>query len=68
MEGDERLFIFPDRRREWLFQASAGATFRQVQWRGFSPVIRINWERNQSSVGLYDYRRLGTTIGVTRAF
>ena len=68
LEGDARLFIFPDRRREWLFQASAGATLRQVQWRGFAPVVRVAWERNQSSVGLYDYRRFGTTVGVTRAF
>ena len=68
LEGDARLFLFPDRRREWLYQAGAGATFRQVQWHGFAPVVRINWERNQSTVGLYDYHRFGATVGVTRAF
>ena len=68
LEGDARLFLFPERRREWLLQATAGATLRQLQWRGFAPVIKVSWERNQSSVGLYDYRRLATTVGVTRAF
>ena len=68
LEGDAPLFLFPERRREWLYLASAGATFRQVQWEGFAPVVRMTWERNQSSVGLYDYRRLGVTFGITRAF
>jgi len=68
LEGDAQLFIFPDRRREWLYQAGAGATFRQVQWHGFAPVVRFSLERNQSTVELYNYRRLGLTMGVTRAF
>ena len=68
LEGDAQLFLFPDRRREWLYQAGAGATFRQLQWSGFAPVVRVSWERNQSTVGLYDYGRLATTFGVTRAF
>jgi hypothetical protein len=68
LEGDARLFIFPDRRREWLFQAGGGATFRQLQWHGFAPVARISWERNVSTVGLYDYGRVATTLGVARAF
>lgn len=68
LEGDAQLFLFPDRRREWLYQAGAGATFRQVQWKGFAPVIRVTWERNQSTVGLYDYHRLATSLGIARAF
>ena len=68
LQGDDRLFLFPERRLEWLYQAGAGVTFRQVQWKGFAPVLRVTWERNQSTVGLYDYHRLATTVGVTRAF
>lgn len=67
-EGDERLFLFPERRREWLGQLSAGATFRRLTWRGFAPVIRLTIERNRSSVGLYDYRRTSAEFGITRAF
>ncbi len=68
LEGDARLFLFPDRRREWLFQAGAGATFRRLTWRGFAPALRISFERNQSTVGLYDYQRIVTTAGISRAF
>jgi hypothetical protein len=67
-EGDARLFLFPDRRREWLVQASAGATLRQLSWKGFAPLVRATFERNASSVGLYDYRRFAGEIGIVRAF
>ncbi|HEX4737184.1 MAG TPA: surface lipoprotein assembly modifier [Allosphingosinicella sp.] len=68
LEGDARLFLFPDRRKEWLYHATIGATLRQVHYKGFSPVVRLSWERNVSTVGLYDYRRLAANIGITRAF
>jgi tetratricopeptide (TPR) repeat protein len=67
-EGDARLFLFPDRRREWFFSAAGGATFRQLKVRGFAPFVRLAFERNRSSVGLYDYRRLAANFGITRAF
>jgi outer membrane protein len=68
LEGDERLFLFPDRRREWTYSLGAGATVRALQYRGFAPVVRVEWERNRSTVGIYDYRRLAATVGITRAF
>ncbi len=66
--GDERLFLFPEKRREWLYQVNGGITFRQLRVNSFAPVLRIGYERNRSSVELYDYRRLSAQIGVTRAF
>ncbi|WP_126174309.1 surface lipoprotein assembly modifier [Altericroceibacterium xinjiangense] len=66
--GDERLFLFLEPRREWLLQASAGATLRQFTWQGFAPTVRAGIERNVSNVGLYDYRRFNTEFGITRAF
>jgi outer membrane protein len=68
LEADKRLFLFPERRREWLLRAGLGATFRQAAIAGFAPVVRANWELNRSSVGLYDYRRTAFEFGVTRAF
>jgi outer membrane protein len=68
LEGDARLFLFPDRRKEWLGRAGIGATFRQIKIAGFSPVVRLNYERNQSTVGIYDYSSLSGDIGITRAF
>lgn len=68
LDGDKRLFLFPDRRREWLAASSAGAIFRQLAVRGFAPLIRFKVDRNWSSVGLYRYRRLSAEIGITRSF
>ena len=68
LEGDAQLFLFPDRRREWLYQASGGATLRRFTWRGFAPVVKVSFERNQSTVGLYDYRRVVTSMGIAGAF
>ena len=68
LEADARLFLFPERRQEWLYQGIAGATFRQAQIAGFAPVVRVALERNASTVGLYDFRRIGVELGLTRAF
>lgn len=67
-ESDARLFLFPRRRKEWLYQLSLGATLRALTVHGFAPVVRIGLERNASTVGLYDYKRLSADIGITRAF
>ena len=68
LDGDARLFLFLDRRREWLYQLSASATLRQFTLWGFAPLERVGWERNASTVGIYDYRRISADFGVTRAF
>ena len=68
LESDARLNLFPDRRKEWLYRAGVGATFRQIAVAGFSPLVRLNWERNRSSVDLYDYHRLAADLAITRAF
>jgi hypothetical protein len=66
--GDERLFLFPDRRREWLLTAGVGGTFRQATVAGFAPLLRLSYERNHSTVGIYDYSRTAFEAGITRAF
>ena len=68
LEADERLTLYRDRREERYARVAAGAVLRQFQVAGFSPVVRVSYERNTSTVGLYDYRRLATEIGVSRAF
>ena len=68
LEADARLFPFTDRRKEWYLGVQAGATFRQLAVAGFAPVLRATYERNWSSVGIYDYRRLGFEVGINRAF
>lgn len=60
--------LYGDRRKEWFLRAGGGATFRQIEVAGFSPVVRLAYERNISTVGIYDYRRATVDIGITRAF
>lgn len=67
LDGDARLFLFADRRREWLFKESLIGTFRQLKVAGFSPSVRLVVEQNKSTVGLYDYRRTAIEFGITRA-
>jgi outer membrane protein len=68
LEADKRLSLFPERRREWYVRGGLGSIFRQVQVAGFSPVVRVTYERNWSTVGIYDFKRLVTDVGITRAF
>lgn len=68
LKGDERLFLFADKRREWLLRAGAAVTARALTVAGFAPVFRLNLERNWSTVGLYAYRRVASDVGIVRAF
>lgn len=68
LEADARLSLFPRRRVDDHFSASASATWRALQWHGFAPLTRVIWERNRSTVGIYDFRRLAAEVGVGSAF
>jgi hypothetical protein len=68
LHADERLLLFPDRRRDDYARLSVGASFRQLQYAGFAPVLRFSIERNRSSIALYDYRRTRIEFGIARAF
>jgi tetratricopeptide (TPR) repeat protein len=68
LEADARLFLFKRKRSEYYYRATIGASFRQAAVAGFAPVIRAVAERNFSTVGIYDYSRIGLEFGLTRAF
>ena len=68
LRADRRLVLFPDKRRDRYASLSLGATFRQLQWRGFAPLARFTIERNKSTIAFYDYRRMRSEMGVVRAF
>ena len=68
LRADDRLILFPDKRADRYSRFELGAAFRQVQWRGFAPLVRFSIERNRSTIAFYDYRRTRTEIGITRAF
>lgn len=66
--ADKRLLLFPERRSEWFSRGILGATFGQFTVQGFAPTVRLTFERNRSTVGLYDYKRTALDFGLTRAF
>ncbi len=68
LRADARLALFTERRRENRYYASLTGTFRQLRLFGFAPFGRVGYERNQSSVALYDFDRVVMEAGVTRAF
>jgi hypothetical protein len=68
LDSDKEIPLFGDRRKEWYLRGVVGATFRQIEVAGFSPVVRVSYERNFSSIGIYDYRRTNVDVGITRAF
>jgi hypothetical protein len=68
LSADERLALFPDKRADRYSRIELGATFRQLQWRGFAPLARFSIERNRSTIAFYDYRRTRTELGIARAF
>jgi hypothetical protein len=68
LHADERLLLFPERRSDRFARVSLGASFRQLEYAGFAPVLRFSVERNRSTIAFYDYRRTRTEIGIVRAF
>ena len=68
LEADARVFLYPKRRAENRYSASIAATLRALSLGSFAPLVRLKWERNHSSIELYDYRRVAAEFGVTSAF
>jgi outer membrane protein len=66
--ADARLLLFPEKRKDQLYQASIGASFRQIRLWSLSPLIRLTYESNVSSLEIYDYSKFRAEFGFTRAF
>lgn len=68
LEADARLFLYPRRRVEDRYSASLAGTFRSLRIGTFAPLARVRFERNKSTIELYDYKRVSAEIGITAAF
>lgn len=68
LAADKRLFIFPKTREESYMGVSVSAAVRHYKFLGFTPLVRINWEKNRSTVGLYDFSRFSSELGLSRLF
>jgi hypothetical protein len=68
LDADDRLNLLPKRREDhsWSLGLSLGS--RHVTMFGLAPNLRLTFERNRSSVQVYDFRRRSVEIGFTRAF
>lgn len=65
---DEPSPLLADTRRDNKTYGSLRLTKADLIIGGFSPYAEATYERNISSVGLYDYQDYGVTFGLTRAF
>jgi hypothetical protein len=68
VNADDRLVLLPKARHDRLTRFSLAAVARQLTVAGFAPVTRLIIERNRSTVEFYDFRRVRTEFGISRAF
>lgn len=66
--ADARLPLYTRKRQDHFARVTLGATLRTFTHFGFAPQVRLVWEGNASTVGVYDYSRLRGEIGIVRAF
>jgi len=68
LTADERLALFPDKRSERYRRVSLAASVRRFTFQGLSPVVRLAFERNKSTIAFYDYSRRRMELGFERSF
>lgn len=68
LRADARLFIYPQRRVDDRVFVNASVSWRRLQYHGLAPFTRLRAERNRSTVGIYDFKRLAGEVGITSAF
>jgi hypothetical protein len=68
LEADARLFLYPERRRDDDFNASLSGTFRALTVGSLAPLLRIRYERNRSTIEIYDFESVSAEAGLVAAF
>jgi hypothetical protein len=68
LEADARLLLYPERRKDDNLDLSLSGTFRSLTVGSFAPLARVRYERNWSTVGIYDFDRFSVEFGVVSAF
>jgi hypothetical protein len=58
----------PSGRRETQLTGDITATFRQIDYLSFNPVVSFTASTTDSNIGLYDVNRMGLSIGIASAF
>jgi len=65
---DERLPLFHSRRSDSSLQASLSAQMRTFKVAGFAPFVKVELQRNRSTITLHRFNRTRAEIGLVRAY
>lgn len=68
LEADRRLFLYPRRRIDNRLSGGLGLTLRSLRLGRVAPVVSVRYERNRSTVEIYDYERFSGEVGLTASF
>lgn len=68
LEADQRLFLYPRRRIEDRYSAGLALTLRSLRFGQFAPLAKLRYERNKSTIEIYEYSRFSGELGITAAF
>lgn len=68
LDSDARLLLYPKRRIDNRLSAGLSGTFRALRLGTLAPYARVQWERNFSTVAIFDYNRVSGQLGLTAAF
>jgi outer membrane protein len=68
LEADQRLFLYPRRRIENRYSAGLAVTLRALRFGPFAPLAKVQYERNRSTIEIYEYSRFSGQLGITAAF
>lgn len=66
--ADGRLLLFPQTRNDTRIDLTAGVVLRKFNYKGISPLIRVTRSINNSSVGLYEFKRTRVEFALSREF
>ncbi len=68
LEADRRLFLYPERRKDDNASASLSVTFRGLTFGTFAPMARVRYEKNWSTIEIYEFDRVAAEVGIVAAF
>ena len=68
LEADQRLLLYPRRRIEDRFSVGLAMTLRSLHFGQFAPLAKLRYERNNSTIEIYQYSRFSGELGITAAF
>ncbi|ODU21995.1 MAG: hypothetical protein ABS87_04645 [Sphingomonas sp. SCN 67-18] len=68
LKSDARIPLFTEVRKDRRYDVTAGLLLRQWSFKGLSPLIRVSRSVNQSTVGLFDFKRTRVEFALSREF